>query len=45
MKIWVTADEWKIPVRVESEVIIGNFVGDLVSAENVGRAGAVYCTR
>jgi len=29
--IWVTADEHRIPVRVESDVAIGSFVAELVS--------------
>ena len=33
--IWVTADERRIPIRVESEVAIGNFVAELVSREVV----------
>lgn len=33
--IWVTADERKIPVRLQSKVIIGSFVGELVSANGL----------
>jgi hypothetical protein len=33
LKIWVTADGTSTPVRIESEVIVGSFVADLVSME------------
>lgn len=33
--IWVTDDQYKIPVRLESKVSFGSFVGTLKSAENV----------
>ena len=33
--IWVTADERKIPVKLQSKVIIGSFVGELVSANGL----------
>jgi hypothetical protein len=32
-RIWVTADEARIPVRVKSEVIVGSFVAELVSVQ------------
>jgi hypothetical protein len=32
LQIWVTADGASIPVRVKSEVIVGSFVAELVSA-------------
>jgi len=34
--IWLTDDEYKIPVKMESEVRFGSFVADLKEAENVG---------
>ena len=34
--IWLTDDEYKIPVKMESEVKFGSFVADLKDAENVG---------
>jgi hypothetical protein len=34
--IWLTDDEYKIPVKMESEVKYGSFVADLKDAENVG---------
>ncbi|MGE0082822.1 MAG: DUF3108 domain-containing protein [Desulfococcaceae bacterium] len=30
--LWVTADERRIPVKIASKVIVGSFVGELVSA-------------
>jgi hypothetical protein len=33
--IWVTADERRIPVRIKSKVVIGSFIGELVSAEGL----------
>ena len=33
LKIWVTADGTSVPVRIESELIVGSFVAELVSAE------------
>lgn len=33
--IWVTNDEYKIPVRLESKITIGSFVATLKSAEQV----------
>jgi len=35
IKIWITADKRKIPVRIKSKVIVGSFVAELVSAEGV----------
>ena len=34
IRIWVTADERRIPVKIASKVAIGSFVGELVSIEN-----------
>ena len=33
LKIWVTADGTSTPVRIESEVVVGSFVAELVSME------------
>ncbi|HPA13888.1 MAG TPA: DUF3108 domain-containing protein [Desulfobacterales bacterium] len=33
MKLWITADNRRIPVKIKSKVIVGDFVGELVSAE------------
>jgi hypothetical protein len=35
LKIWVTADTLRIPVRVKSKVIVGSFVAELISAEKI----------
>jgi len=35
IRIWVTADERHIPVKIASKVSIGSFVGELVAIENV----------
>jgi Protein of unknown function (DUF3108) len=32
IQLWVTADKRKIPVKIESKVVVGSFVGELVSA-------------
>jgi hypothetical protein len=32
IKLWVTADKRKIPVKIKSKVVVGSFVGELVSA-------------
>jgi hypothetical protein len=37
LHIWVTADKRRIPVRVKSKVIVGSFVGELISAEGIGQ--------
>ena len=33
VRIWVTADERRIPVRFESEVIVGSFIAELIAFE------------
>lgn len=33
MRIWVTADELRLPVRVRSKVVVGYFTADLVAVE------------
>jgi hypothetical protein len=37
LQIWVTADKRRIPVRIKSKVIVGDFVGELISAEGIGQ--------
>jgi hypothetical protein len=37
LQIWVTADKRRIPVRIKSKVIVGSFVGELISAEEIGQ--------
>jgi hypothetical protein len=34
IRIWVTADERRIPVKIASKVSIGSFVGELMAIEN-----------
>jgi len=34
LKIWVTADQRRIPVRIKSKVSVGSFVADLISYES-----------
>ncbi len=33
LKLWVTADNRRFPVRVESQLSVGSFVGELISIE------------
>jgi hypothetical protein len=35
IKIWVTADDKKIPLRFKSKVIVGSFVAELASVEGL----------
>lgn len=35
IQLWVTADERRIPVRIQSKVAIGHFIGELVSMAGV----------
>jgi hypothetical protein len=37
--LWLTADSRRIPVRIKSRVVIGSFIGELVSAEWAGDNG------
>ena len=37
IQLWVTADHRKIPVRIKSRVIVGNFSGDLIADETICR--------
>lgn len=32
IQLWVTADHRRLPVRLKSKVVVGSFVGDLISA-------------
>jgi Protein of unknown function (DUF3108) len=34
IQLWVTADHRRLPVRLKSKVVVGSFVGDLVSGAN-----------
>lgn len=33
IQVWITADERRIPVRIQSKVAIGHFIGELVTSE------------
>lgn len=35
IQLWVSADKWKIPIRIKSKVVVGSFSGELVSAEGL----------
>lgn len=37
IRVWVTADKWRIPVKIKSKVVVGSFLGELVSVEGVGK--------
>jgi hypothetical protein len=37
IKLWLTADHRRIPVRIASKVIVGSFVGELVSMKGVSQ--------
>jgi hypothetical protein len=38
IRLWVTADHRHIPVKISSKVVVGSFVGELVSFQGVGVA-------
>jgi hypothetical protein len=35
IQVWVTADKRRIPVKIKSKVVVGSFVGELVSATGI----------
>ena len=35
IRIWVTADDKRMPVQIKSKVAVGHFIGELVSAEGI----------
>ncbi len=35
IQLWVTADKRRIPVKIKSKVVVGSFVGELVSATGI----------
>lgn len=35
IQLWVTADDRKIPIKIKSKVVVGSFVGELISAEGI----------
>jgi len=34
-QVWVTADHRRIPVQIKSKVVVGSFIGELVSAQRI----------
>jgi hypothetical protein len=40
LQLWITADKRKIPVKIKSEVVVGSFVGELVSATGLKNTSA-----
>ena len=40
MLIWVTADDFKVPVKVETSILLGKVTAELVSAESVPSSDA-----
>jgi hypothetical protein len=32
IELWVSADKRRVPLRIKSKVIVGSFVGELISA-------------
>jgi len=45
IKLWVSADHRRIPIRIESRVALGRFVGELVSDSAAATAGAVSLSK
>lgn len=41
ISLWVSADQRRIPIRIESRVAVGRFVGELVSDSAAGIPGAM----
>ncbi len=37
IQVWVTADKRRMPVKIKSKVVVGSFVGELVSATGIGK--------
>ncbi len=35
IKLWVSADKSRIPVKIKSKVIVGSFIGELISAKGL----------
>ncbi len=36
IQVWVTADQWKIPIKLKSKVVVGSFTGTLQTRAGVG---------
>lgn len=39
IRVWLSADEKKLPLKIESKVVVGSFVAELVSARFAGEDG------
>ncbi len=39
IQLWVTADRRHLPVKIKSKVVVGTFVGELVTAEGLNSGG------
>ena len=35
MTVWVTDDENKIPIRVQSAIVVGSIIADMIEADGV----------
>jgi len=36
IQLWVTADHRRMPVKIKSRVVVGSFIGELISAQGLG---------
>jgi len=36
IQVWVTADRRRMPVKIKSKVVVGSFVGELISSTGLG---------
>jgi hypothetical protein len=34
LKVWITADEYRIPVKIQSQLALGQFEAELISVEH-----------
>lgn len=41
IQLWVTADKRRIPVKIKSKVVVGSFVGELISATGLKQGNQV----
>lgn len=41
LQLWVTADSRRIPVKIKSKVVVGSFIGELVSHSSTTKDGMV----
>ena len=35
IKLWITADKHRIPIRIKSKVTVGSFIGELIDASGI----------